>query len=119
MQTAKLSILASRGCYFTLTSLEVKGARVRDQAKIMRALKADCMNMTDSFNGDFKDGDLALDDERWKYLRKLLDERLEKGVAGVHAEGVDELCDIVDNVLLAIREEEKKAEEAKKAEKKA
>jgi len=114
--TFDISKIITASIWWLLTSIEVKGrTAARDHSRVVRALKKEAFLMDTDFNGRLMGGKFTLDEDRFKYLKKICDQQMEgRGIEGQHVEGIDALLDMMDEIETEKRIEKKKEEEQKK-----
>lgn len=110
----KLSAKETAAAYHTLSNTKVKGrSDGRIHKRIFTAVRTECMQVTDEFNGNFVGGDLHLDRDAFDYLCDIVAAIIEEaGYPGQFADGYVDL----DERLQAQR---KIFDDAKKVEKEA
>jgi hypothetical protein len=111
----RLSAKETAAAYHALSNTKIKGrSDSRIHKRIFTAIKAECMQVTDEFNGNFVGGNLILDQDAFDYLCDIVAAVIEEtGYPGQFAEGYVDL----DEQLQTIRKIQNDAVKAAKAEK--
>lgn len=107
-----LSHAAISAVNHVLSSTEPKGrSEIRNHSRIVKILKSDCMEEKEENNQKLtvsKEGSLVLDEDKFKYFKEILKEKITKPIPGVLSTGYTELLDAIDAAEEAVSKKEDK-----------
>lgn len=113
----KLDFAGTQATWHVLMNTEVKGrSDSRNHSRLIKLLKAGCMkpNSERENDFDFKGGSVELDGDKFKYLKEVIQKKLDVGIAGSLSEAYCSLLDALDDAKEATDNDAEKLEKKSK-----